>query len=101
MRNIYFLSEYDWEFGELVSEGPVNYKIKTPRAELSVKKAKCAFPKEEVCIVWEMWKGVNGRGGYRVERKLYSTHRVPAELVARQSVGAGRVNETHLGQLQL
>jgi len=34
-------------------------------------KEKCAFPNEKVCVVWETWRGVNGRGGYRVERERY------------------------------
>ena len=100
---IYFLSDYNWERGTVVGGGAKNYKIHTPangwHGELtrSVARDKCAKPGESVCVVWETWRGKNGRGGYRVERELYSQHRVPAEQVAHQSSGRGRVTEQAYG----
>lgn len=32
---------------------------------------KVANEDEMICIVWEMYKGINGRGAYRIERNLY------------------------------
>ena len=32
---------------------------------------KVAEVDEKICIVWEAWRGVNGRGSYRIERELY------------------------------
>ena len=99
-QTIYFLSDYNWEQGILVSEGKKNYKIHIPGSgrykehTKYVAKEKCAFPGESVCVVWEMWRGTNGRGGYRVERELYSIRRAPAEQVSWQATGhSGRVNE--------
>lgn len=37
---------------------------------------------EEVALVWELWKGTNGRGGYRVERELYPEKRKPAKYIS-------------------
>ena len=62
--------------------------------ELRVPVDKTARPDEQVAVVWEQWKGRNGRGGYRVERTLYPQWRVGANLVARQHPGWGRVTET-------
>lgn len=63
-----------------------------------VPKEKCAKVDESVCIVWETWKGKNGRGGYRIERELYPNDRVPAQFVHYQDVGGpGRVDETAYG----
>lgn len=96
---IYFLDDYNWEKGEIISVGPKRYKIKMPATSITaewtrrVPKEKCAMPDEEVCVVWETWRGTNGRGGYRVERVLYPGQRVPAKMVARQSHGSGRVTE--------
>lgn len=96
---IYYLSDYDWERGVLISEGKKNYKIHVNSFgyiphDKYVAKEKCALPGESVCVVWEMWRGKNGRGGYRVEREGYPEYRVPAENVSRQSWGdSGRVNE--------
>ena len=101
--SIYFLSDYNWECGTIVGGGTKNYKIHTPANGFysewtrSVAKDKCAQPSESVCVVWETWRGKNGRGGYRVERELYPQHRVPAEKVARQSWGRGRVAEQAYG----
>jgi hypothetical protein len=103
---IYFLNDYDWEKGEIIGVGPKRYKIKTPATGMHrestryVSKEKCAMPDEKVCVVWETWRGTNGRGGYRVEREWYAEHRVPAKLVAYQSHGKGRVTEAKLGEIQ-
>ena len=100
-EQIYFLWDYNWCIGTLVSSGPKNNKIRfedfgyLPHVK-TVSKEKCAVPGESVCVVWEQWKGKNGRGGYRVERELYPQHRVPAERVARQ-LGDGRVTEVSYG----
>jgi len=109
MTTIYFLSEYNWHKGELISSGPKNHKIKVPEQgwmsehTATVPKEKCAFPDEEVCVVWETWKGKNGRGGYRVEREMYPEVRVPATRVHYQCVGRnaeGRVTESAYGVKQ-
>jgi hypothetical protein len=101
-NQVYFLSEYNWYNGTLVGKGPKNFRIYInlpgfkPHTR-SVSRDKCALPGENVCVVWEKWRGTNGRGGYRVERELYSNLRVPAEQVACQSWGLGRVNEQKYG----
>jgi hypothetical protein len=86
---IYWLSDYDWERVELLATNKKTYKIRVSVPwhivhERLVPKEKCAFPDEKVCVVWETWKGVNGRGGYRVEREKYPQHRIPARLISRQ-----------------
>lgn len=100
--DIYYLSDYNWCKGSLVSVGRKNYKISSCGLGLSpalirVPKEKCAFPDENVCVVWETWKGKNGRGGYRVERELYPELRVPAKNVNYQHIGLGRVKEKAYG----
>lgn len=52
--------------------------------EYNVKKEKVAELNEKVVIVWERWKGVNGRGSHRIERVLYPEHRRPAKDIPRQ-----------------
>lgn len=101
---IYFLSDYNWEKGFLIGETKKNLKINIPPnvffrgAIRYIPKEKCATLGESVCVVWEQWKGKNGRGGYRVERELYPEVRVPAEQVHYQHVGGkGRVDETAYG----
>lgn len=95
VKEVYYLSDYNWERGHLISEGPKNLKVRSVAwgHEVRVPKDKCAAPEESVCVVWEMWRGRNGRGGYRVERSKYPEHRVRADQISRQSSGAGRVNE--------
>lgn len=44
-----------------------------------VKREKVATPDESIAVIWEMWKGVNGRGGYRLERELYPDRRMLAK----------------------
>jgi hypothetical protein len=98
-KTIYFLHDYNWIKGTLISVGKVNNKILAPfpSAQTNVfyiKKDKCAFENELVCVVWESWKGRNGRGGYRLEKVLYPQHRIPAKDVSYQpGMGQGRVVE--------
>jgi hypothetical protein len=106
MTHVFYLTEYNWERGELVRECKKNLVIReniissvghlTTR-EIRVAKEKCARPGESVCVVWERWRGVNGRGGYRVEREMYPELRVPAEQVRRQPGGPGRISEESRG----
>lgn len=42
---------------------------------------KVAHIDENICVVWETWKGRNGRGGYRLERKAYPEHSLPAGYI--------------------
>lgn len=95
---VYFLQEYNWEQGICVRVNSKTYTLQVPPHLGSLvqkfRKEKCATENESVCVVWETWKGVNGRGGYRVERTLYPQHRLPANQVARQHwQGQGRVEE--------
>jgi len=103
MDTIYFLTEYNWKPGELIpSKSVKNYKIKDSFGRIvMIPKEKCAFPDELVCVVWEMWKGRNGRGGYRVERQLYPEHRIAANMIERQNEFNlhGRVVENSYGVL--
>lgn len=102
LKKVYFLSDYNWECGYVVSEGPKNLKIKHHYFQdvvYTVPRAKCAWPDEQVCVVWEMWKGRNGRGGYRVERELYPEDRIPANMVYRQDRGPHLPGEDKHGRV--
>lgn len=105
---IYFLSDYSWFCGTVISKGPKNFKILVPAQRwfkehiATISADKCANPEELVCVVWEKWKGKNGRGGYRVERGLYPSSRVPGRGVHYQHCNynaKGRVDETAYGIL--
>lgn len=100
------LCDYNWESGKIVAIGPKNLKVAIrpggtgimPHTK-PVLPEKCALPEERVCVVWEAWRGSNGRGGYRVERELYPKFRIPAGTVERQGMGIGRVVESAYGVL--
>jgi len=108
-QKIYYLSDYNWSSGELLKVNKKNLQIDTTNmfgtsgGIKNIPIEKCATPEELVCVVWERWKGVNGRGGYRVERTLYNSFRVPANKVYYQAYnydpGSGRVSESVLGTI--
>lgn len=83
-HQVFFLDEYNWYCGTVVSCGPKNVKIVNSHSGTvyTKPKIKCALMSEHVAVIWEMWKGVNGRGGYRVERELYPDIRKPAHQIA-------------------
>ena len=104
-QTVKLLEEYNWITGTVVGIGRKNLKVALPGGVLlprtvTVPPERCAHPDESVCIVWETWKGTNGRGAYRVERELYPEHRMPANEIARQSQGEGRVIEYEYGVLR-
>lgn len=79
---IYFLYDYDLMSGTIESIGPKNVKIyfnTPPFKQMHISKPfdKVAEPDENICIVWEQWKG--SRGGYRIERQLYQNKLKPAK----------------------
>lgn len=85
---VYFLDEYRLTHGTVISAGPVNLHIEVPVLEsdstwgsyvVRKPRTKCAWPFERVAIVHELWKGRNGRGGYRIEREAYADDRIPAK----------------------
>lgn len=96
---VYLLVDYDLQRGTIESIGPKKVKIKTkffgPEYITSVPFDKVAEPDEKIAVVWETWKGVNGRGGYRLERELYPEYRRPAKNWPFQS----NVREEHYGEL--
>ena len=68
--------------GTIESIGPKNVKIyfnTPPFKQMHISKPfdKVAEPDENICIVWEQWKG--SRGGYRIERQLYQNKLKPAK----------------------
>lgn len=98
---IYFLNDYNWECGERLPSKGKKIKIKHRDYIRYVESDKCAEPDDLVVIVWEMWRGRNGRGGYRVEREMYKDRARPAQEVRRQhsSLCPSRVNEVEYGKL--
>jgi len=80
---VYFLDGYDLMYGKVLSIGKKNIKIDAvgygSRYEKYVPFDKVALPNEKIVVVWETWKGSNGRGGYRIERKLYPEYQKMAK----------------------
>ena len=81
-----FLSDYDFYYGIVEYVGkkikinclwPIHYNGKN-KNYYRVKPEKVCAASEQVCIVWELWRGVNGRGGYRIERELYPERHMQA-----------------------
>ena len=73
---VYFLYDYTLEKGLAESIGNKNVKIAKTRWDDSIYYTRVPIEKvvlsdEMICIVWEQWKGKNGRGGYRIEKELY------------------------------
>lgn len=47
---------------------------------------KSAHPEEKIAVVWEMWRGTNGRGGYRLDKTMYPTYHREAKLWPHQAL---------------
>ena len=89
-EKIFVLSDYVFEAATVVSaRGPKNLLVdvdtlgpdgQTMPYRMRVAREKCVWPYERIAIVWETWKGRNGRGGYRIERNLYDNQRKSAYM---------------------
>ena len=73
---VYVLYDYTLESATVVSargEKTVLVEFDYPAGyRMRAKREKVAAPNESIAVVWERWKGVNGRGGYRLEREMYA-----------------------------
>lgn len=93
---VYVLSEYNLDKAEVLSISGKNVKVKflINDSERSFPFDKVAEPDESIAVVWEQWKGANGRGGYRIERELYPNKRREAKKWPHQAL----VWEDHYGE---
>jgi hypothetical protein len=100
---VYALTEYNFERCQVVSVAKKNIKVRYSNAwhtyEKYVKVEKVAEANELVCIVGQWWKG-DGLTSSRIERVLYPEQRVPANQIAGQPHGLGRVDEESYGALR-
>jgi len=72
-----YLSDYDFYYGTVEYVGKkikINRLWPVPNAGKiydRISPEKVCSANAQVCVVWETWKGVNGRGAYRIENTLY------------------------------
>jgi len=96
---IYFLYGYDLMKGVVDSIGQKNVKLNFYSyggRNLNTKFVpfdKVAEPDEEIGVVWQQWKGIEG--SYRIERELYPEYRRPAKNWPFQA----QISEEHYGEL--
>jgi len=108
---VWVLSEYHWLRAEVMTTPKANSKSVllgkvssypsgyTWRASTD----KVARLDEKICIVWETWKGKNGRGGYRLDKTMYPQYHVNVNQVGpsyRNDGTCGRVAESEFSVLE-
>jgi hypothetical protein len=109
---VWVLSEYQWVRAEVMTTPKDNSKsvllggvsYYTPGYTWRASIDKVAKPDEKICIVWEKWKGKNGRGGYRLDKTMYPQYHVNVNQVGpsyRNDGTCGRVTESEFGVLRL
>jgi hypothetical protein len=73
----FYLLEYSLIPATVVKINKKSLKIKTQPAwglisfEKNISPNKFIEANVPFCVVWELWKGKNGRGAYRIETELY------------------------------
>ncbi len=85
--NIVYLMEYTLLRGIVLKVNKKSIKVKIPET-IPFREQIKNVPFEKVLkqgtpavLVWEMWKGVNGRGGYRLDTYLYKDKQIPVEKI--------------------
>lgn len=73
----YVLLEYELFKAKVLKENKKTFTVFTDGEQRRIAKEKYVPKDIPFCVVWERWKGVNGRGGYRLETNKYpAQHRV-------------------------
>lgn len=68
----YILIEYRIFRAKVLKENKKTYTVSLPSVGTRrISKEKYVSKDTPFCLVWERWKGVNGRGGYRLETVKY------------------------------
>lgn len=109
---VWVLSEYNLVRAEVMTTPKVNAKsvllgkvpFYTPGYTWRASIDKVARPDEKICIVWEKWKGKNGRGGYRLDKTMYPQYHVQVNQVGPSydySGTRGRVAESAFGVIRI
>ena len=84
---VYIFKEYTIFHGIVIKANPKSVKVKIPAQSyyiehvMSVPYNKILKAGTLAVLVWETWKGKNGRGGYRFETDLYSKILLPVENI--------------------
>lgn len=85
--NIVYLLEYTLFKGVALKVNKKSIKVKIPPSFWFKEQIK-NVPFEKVLkqgtpavLVWEMWKGTNGRGGYRLDTYLYKDKQILVEKI--------------------
>lgn len=88
MTTVYFLHEQVFTKGELISRGKTKTKIKqvsdfhpSLTREFYVKNENLCEGDDMVCIVWEAWKGKNGKGSYRIDKEKFPLMHTKAKQI--------------------
>lgn len=104
-ESVYFLYGYDLMKGIVESVGVKNVKLNFNSYgggnlhTTFIPFDKVVKPEEIICVVWECWKGRNGRGGYRIERELYPEYRRPSKNWPHQQL-VGEIEYSKLAEYQ-
>lgn len=87
---IYILKEYNIYSGKVIKVNPKGIKVDIP-AQKGMIAYQQSMPYEKVlkagtpaALIWEQWKGSNGRGGYRFETIMYPETLIPVEKIPHQ-----------------
>lgn len=81
---VFVLIEYNLIPATVISICKKNVKVEVDARGWNAKHVRYVAPEkladwnESIAVVWELWKGKNGRGGYRIEREHYDDRRVQA-----------------------
>ena len=85
--NVVVLVEYSLFHGTVLKVNNKSIKVHIPAQKSFIEHTKNCKPEKVLkygtpaVIVWETWKGVNGRGGYRLETQMYSDYLKPVEQI--------------------
>ena len=67
----YVLLDYELFKAKLIRENKKTFTVFTDGDKKHIVKDKYVSRNVPFCVVWERWKGVNGRGAYRLDTKKY------------------------------
>lgn len=82
---VFWHMEYDICSGLARKVNAKGVRVLGPHGERNIPAARVVRAGTPAVLVWEMWKGANGAGGYRWDTSLYPDVHMPVEKIPHQT----------------
>lgn len=86
---VFVQNEQNIQKAQVIKISEKSVKVKLLEGNLKEQEKNMPYVKvvkegDKVALIWEAWRGLSGRGGYRWEREAYENLRIPVESIPKK-----------------